>query len=94
MKLCSLITVLYTLDSEDYIQRSERVIIDPDVSELVVNITILDDNLSEENKTFTVQLLPVTERVELVAERGRASVLIVDDDGKHRDEIVMIYRKL
>ena len=83
-KLCSLITAYFiVLDSEDYIQRSERVVFAPDVPELVVNITILDDDLSEEDKNFSVQLLPVTERVELVAERGRASVLIVDDDSEY-----------
>ena len=53
MKLCSLITVYFiVLDSEDYILQSERDVFDPAVPELVVNITILDDDLSEKDKLF------------------------------------------
>ena len=62
---------------------------DVGVAELVVNITILDNSLSEEDRRFFVQLLPVDGTVELIEERRRASVLIVDDDSKHCDVIVM-----
>ena len=69
-------------DSTDYEQRSEIFVFDVGVMELVVNVTILDNGLSEEDRRFFVQLLPVDGSVELMEERRRASVLIVDDDGK------------
>ena len=59
------------------------------VAELVVNVTILDNSFSEEDRHFFVQLLPVDGTVELMEERRRVSVLIVDDDGKHCDVSVM-----
>ena len=69
-------------DSTDYEQRSEIFVFDVGVVELVVNVTILDNGLSEEDRRFFVQLLPVDGSVELMEERRRALVLIVDDDGK------------
>ena len=43
-------------DSADYEQRSDIVVFDVGVAELVVNITILDNSLSEEDRFLFMNL--------------------------------------
>ncbi len=77
------VTVLPTdgtaIASADYIGGPRVVTFAPRQSQAVVTIPILDDNIVEPTKTFSVSLVNPTENVELGG-RSQSTITILDDD--------------
>ncbi len=80
------VTVQYTssdgtaLAGEDYTASRGIVIFDPGATRGVVEIELNDDDLPEENETFTITLSNVSDHVRILQDTGTGT--IIDNDGR------------
>ena len=76
----NIIIIQYTLIASRYNPVSQDVVFTPMESSHSIPITIIDNELSEANKTFTIQLCHTSSPLAGVC--IQSTVTIVDDDGR------------
>jgi len=80
-----IIDIYFHVAGADYVLQSVNISFSRGQQEVTVPITIVDDNITEGNESFTVAL---SSTGEVVFTQEDTTVIIIDNDGKSMNKIV------
>lgn len=80
--------MLCLIGDYDYVFKSYNVSVPAGTTRISLNISIINDNILEENENFTLSVVPSSHVT--IGDPGKATVVILNDDGKLRNDIIII----